>query len=181
MSAIEKILEKMYAVRKYVEIGQAPGYALDVCIDEARRLLAEEQAHKPPANADMVEELSYITVPAGGARDLLAIALHREMCLESKIIYPMTEQAIATAWASDGKNRGLWTDKADRVIKGIRERVKEILSRYTPVKASADEGLVDALEKLSRLGNGDEYGNSDGNRIAQEALARHKTSDKEAK
>ena len=42
------------------------------------------------------------------------------------------------------------------------------------VKASADEGLVDALEKLSRLGNGDQYGNSDGNRIAQEALARYK-------
>jgi uncharacterized protein YdcH (DUF465 family) len=31
-------------------------------------------------------------------------------------------------------------------------------------------GLVEALEKLARLGNGDRYGNSDGNVIAQDAL-----------
>lgn len=31
-----------------------------------------------------------------------------------------------------------------------------------------------ALEKLARLGNGIEYGNSGGNRIAQEALAKFK-------
>ena len=30
--------------------------------------------------------------------------------------------------------------------------------------------LVEALEKLARLGNGDQYGNSIGNEIAQEAL-----------
>jgi hypothetical protein len=30
---------------------------------------------------------------------------------------------------------------------------------------------VDALEKLARLGNGDRYGNSDGNMIARAALA----------
>ncbi|RLA39220.1 MAG: hypothetical protein DRR06_19460 [Gammaproteobacteria bacterium] len=30
--------------------------------------------------------------------------------------------------------------------------------------------LVEALEKLARLGNGDHYGNSDGNVIAQKAL-----------
>lgn len=31
--------------------------------------------------------------------------------------------------------------------------------------------LVEALEKLARLGNGDHYGNSQGNMIAREALA----------
>lgn len=30
--------------------------------------------------------------------------------------------------------------------------------------------LVEALERLARLGNGDQYGNSIGNEIAQEAL-----------
>ena len=34
--------------------------------------------------------------------------------------------------------------------------------------------LVDALEKLARLGNGESYGNSDGNIIAIEALAKVK-------
>ncbi len=34
--------------------------------------------------------------------------------------------------------------------------------------------LVTALEKLARLGNGDQYGNSHGNTIAQQALAKNK-------
>lgn len=40
----------------------------------------------------------------------------------------------------------------------------------TPV----NKELVIALEKLARLGNGDKYGNSEGNTIAQEALAKVK-------
>jgi hypothetical protein len=35
-----------------------------------------------------------------------------------------------------------------------------------------NEALRDALEKLARLGNGDQYGNSIGNEIARAALAR---------
>lgn len=42
-----------------------------------------------------------------------------------------------------------------------------------PAAPAADAGLVEALEKLARLGNGDKYGNSDGNLIAQAALAAH--------
>ena len=34
--------------------------------------------------------------------------------------------------------------------------------------------LVEALEKLARLGNGEHYGNSDGNMIARSALAKYK-------
>lgn len=34
--------------------------------------------------------------------------------------------------------------------------------------------LVNALEKLARLGNGDSYGNSVGNEIAQNALAKYR-------
>lgn len=36
---------------------------------------------------------------------------------------------------------------------------------------NAHDGLVEALQKLACLGNGDQYGNSDGNCIAQAALA----------
>ena len=34
--------------------------------------------------------------------------------------------------------------------------------------------LVEALEKLARLGNGEHYGNSDGNMIARTALSKYK-------
>ena len=43
-----------------------------------------------------------------------------------------------------------------------------------PAAPTADAGLVEVLEKLARLGNGDQYGNSDGNMIAQAALSAHR-------
>jgi hypothetical protein len=36
----------------------------------------------------------------------------------------------------------------------------------------SNQELIAALEKLARLGNGDHYGNSDGNMIAREAIAK---------
>lgn len=51
------------------------------------------------------------------------------------------------------------------------EFVKEIQSRDDEIRAQYKDA-VEALEKLARLGNGDRYGNSDGNIIAQEALAK---------
>lgn len=43
-----------------------------------------------------------------------------------------------------------------------------------PMPAQDVTKLVDALEKLARLGNGDHYGNSDGNMIARDALSKYK-------
>jgi hypothetical protein len=42
------------------------------------------------------------------------------------------------------------------------------------VDDSSITNLVDALEKLSKLGNGDKPGNSEGNRIAQQALEQYR-------
>jgi len=43
-----------------------------------------------------------------------------------------------------------------------------------PMPAQDVPELVEALEKLARLGNGDRYGNSDGNMIARTALSKYK-------
>ena len=43
-----------------------------------------------------------------------------------------------------------------------------------PMPAQDVMELVEALEKLARLGNGDYYGNSDGNIIARAALSKYK-------
>lgn len=48
------------------------------------------------------------------------------------------------------------------------KRLENELARLRAVNAE----LVEALEKLARLGNGSEYGNSDGNMIARAALSR---------
>jgi hypothetical protein len=56
-----------------------------------------------------------------------------------------------------GMNRPSWKDQFDAGYE---------LRRLHEVNAE----LVEALEKLARLGNADQYGNSLGNKIAQEAL-----------
>ena len=43
-----------------------------------------------------------------------------------------------------------------------------------PMPAQDVTELVEALEKLARLGNGEHYGNSDGNMIARKALSKYK-------
>lgn len=52
----------------------------------------------------------------------------------------------------------------------------EIIDRAESIAkaCNAHEALVEALEKLARLGNGEQYGNSDGNMIAREALEKVK-------
>ena len=49
-------------------------------------------------------------------------------------------------------------------LSAANERIKQLEAR--------EAVLVEALEKLARLGNGDQYGNSNGNVIAQAALNR---------
>jgi hypothetical protein len=52
-------------------------------------------------------------------------------------------------------------------------RIVEVLWQKPPAKTLTDEKIEvykEALEKLARLGNGDEYGNSIGNDIAIDAL-----------
>lgn len=57
------------------------------------------------------------------------------------------------------------------------EESSEYLDLYAapqPVSYDAVRGLVEALEVLAKLGNGEHYGNSDGNVIAQMALAAYR-------
>jgi hypothetical protein len=53
---------------------------------------------------------------------------------------------------------------------------RKFLSRPPVTEPSRASVLVDALEELSKLGNGNAPGNSDGNVIAQRALARYRES-----
>jgi len=53
--------------------------------------------------------------------------------------------------------------------------LQEIEKLFTrPMPAQDVTELVEELEKLARLGNGDRYGNSDGNMIARGALSKYK-------
>lgn len=60
----------------------------------------------------------------------------------------------------------IWVDEPDAFI-------KPIVDTDTPyIRADIVDELVEALERLARLGNGNNYGNSIGNEIARAALAK---------
>lgn len=59
---------------------------------------------------------------------------------------------------------------ANPFINDCMDQVEVELRRLHQV----NQELVEAFEKLARLGNGDQYGNSEGNMIAREILAKHK-------
>lgn len=61
-----------------------------------------------------------------------------------------------------------------RAISASNKAADRILAAIDKEKPKASAGLVEALEKLSCLGNGNIPGNSDGNRIAQEALTEYR-------
>ena len=58
------------------------------------------------------------------------------------------------------------THETEHDLKVFRNALESELRRLHEVNAE----LVEALEKLARIGNGDQYGNRIGNVIAQEAL-----------
>lgn len=63
----------------------------------------------------------------------------------------------------------LATDQTDEFGEVI---YREVFTRPMPAQDVTE--LVEALEKLARLGNGEHYGNSDGNMIARDALFKYK-------
>lgn len=74
----------------------------------------------------------------------------------------MTEQTKAQRLA-DTLERMVLSTKWDKEAAAELRRLDALVSE-----------LVEALERLARLGNGDQYGNSIGNDIAKAALAKAK-------
>ena len=73
----------------------------------------------------------------------------------------MTDKQPEALWLAD------WLDDDACDLQTPRDAAAE-LRRLHEVNAV----LLEALDKLARLGNGDRYGNSIGNTIAQEAIAK---------
>lgn len=82
---------------------------------------------------------------------------------------PVAEYVVRTD--AKGKTNGIcyMKGKAYSLIDGSYE----LFTRPMPAQ-DVNAELVEALEKLARLGNGEHYGNSDGNMIARTALSKYK-------
>ena len=85
-----------------------------------------------------------------------------------------TEPVAWVRYAENGNIR-IWTSASDHSVKLAKETGEPLTPLFTrPMPAQDVTELVDALEKLARLGNGEHYGNSDGNMIARDALSKYK-------
>ena len=140
--------------------------AFEKSLSKAKSLLAQEQAQNPTVKDIEIKEL----------RERLAAQI------EINISKPMADGGLVEELRK-------WMDGFQTVIDHFKDEEKEtycfftkkdveefnkIISKFTTVKpVDTEKDFRETLEKLARLGNGTEYGNSDGNVIAQEALARH--------
>ena len=92
----------------------------------------------------------------------------------------MTEQTKAQRLAAKidpyGEDEAEAAAELRRLDQSEREgwRYADELEQERKRLAALNAELVEALEKLARLGNGDQYGNSIGNDIAKAALAKAK-------
>ena len=64
-------------------------------------------------------------------------------------------------------------EQAADCIEALTAKLAKAVEAFEKIDALTDQLAkeVEAFEKLARLGNGDRYGNSDGNMIARTALA----------
>lgn len=86
-----------------------------------------------------------------------------------------TDMVQAELDAMTKQRDGFATKVADTELALFAENQKRAdVERERDQLLGASQSLVDALEKLARLGAGDHYGNSDGNVIAQQALAEYR-------
>ena len=84
-------------------------------------------------------------------------------------------QAYGAACAAHARDMALFTRPMPPQIIGLQDVHDAVTADPTLADCAQDvTELVEALEKLARLGNGEHYGNSDGNMIARMALSRYK-------
>ena len=102
---------------------------------------------------------------SGGAAELIAECFAERDTLRAQLAEIAATEPVATI--NDLSNSRMFTLEANGY-----SRKDKLFTR--PMPAQDVTGLVDALEKLARLGNGEYYGNSDGNMIARDALSKYK-------
>ncbi len=84
-------------------------------------------------------------------------------------------KAYGAACAAHAREMALFTRPMPPQIIGLQDVHDAVTADPTLADCAQDvTELVEALEKLARLGNGEHYGNSDGNMIARMALSRYK-------
>jgi hypothetical protein len=85
---------------------------------------------------------------------------------------PNINKKLRTGLGAGGKSTGMYleVELGNVLLDNFTDAFDELMPDALQSTPDRITGLIEALEKLARLGAGDRYGNSDGNVIAQDAL-----------
>ena len=142
---------------------------------ELHDAMQSQAARIKELEAEIITRTSY-----GDEQTDFAIKLAAERdALRAQLAEIENVEPVAWAMSYDGVTLyTLWCEGAcallDCEVKRHGGTARKIPLFTRPMPAQNVTELVEALEKLARLGNGEHYGNSDGNMIALTALSKYK-------
>ena len=183
---IENIIKSLVVKADVMEMGEKIAWGSDTALMRQAAAALQTQAERiKELEAEIITRTSYgdeqtdFAIKLAAERDALRAQL-AELEMEEPDIY--VHQDGLQVWEAKN-NAALENDPnftayftrpmpAQPII-GLQDVHAAITADPTLADCSQDVNaeLVEALDKLARLGNGDQYGNSDGNMIARAALA----------
>ena len=179
---IENIIKSLVVKADVMEMGEKVAWGSDTALMRQAAAALQSQAERiKELEAEIITRTSYgdeqtdFAIKLAGERDTL-----RTQLME-------IEKTEPTYYLGGGR---LYGNKTSALFDNSKNAITELFTRPMPpiiglqdvhdavtadptladCSQEVNAELVEALEKLARLGNGDQYGNSDGNMIARDAL-----------
>ena len=191
---IENIIKSLVVKAGVMEMGEKIAWGSDTALMRQAAAALQTQAERiKELEAEIITRASY-----GDEQTDFAIKLAAERdALRAQLAEIAAIEPVAHRWVWKSKPHDIegWCYTSTPPNSPELQEIEKLFTRPMPPQivglqdvhdaVTADPTLVDcaqevnaelveALEKLARLGNGDQYGNSDGNMIARNALSKYK-------
>ena len=175
--SIENIIKSLVVEAGVMEMGEKVAWGSDTALMRQAAAALQTQAERiKELEAEIITRTSY-----GDEQTDFAIKLAAErgaLLAAISATEPHYWEYKGSLYQSkvNDECEELFTRPMPPQIIGLQDVHDAVTADPTLADCSQDVNaeLVEALEKLARLGNGDQYGNSDGNMIARNALSKYK-------
>lgn len=171
---IENIIKSLVVKAGVMEMGEKIAWGSDTALMRQAAAALQTQAERiKELEAEIITRTSYgdeqtdFAIKLAAERDALRAQLAEIEKQEPVLVVEKEPDYWSGGHFHEGSKPHIKTTKVWRLPISTK-----LFTRPMPAQDVTE--LVEALEKLARLGNGDQYGNSDGNMIARMALSKYK-------
>ena len=187
---IENIIKSLVVKAGVMEMGEKIAWGSDTALMRQAAAALQTQAERiKELEAEIITRTSYgdeqtdFAIKLAAERDALRAQLAAIDAAEPSMIYHGrcvidcgdSGHQDVTMLKMIARETKLFTRPMPPQIVGLQDVHDAVTADPTLADCAQDvTELVEALEKLARLGNGEHYGNSDGNMIARSALSKYK-------